>query len=82
MMPGKLFRSLPGIPARQMIMLVRLYQAALSPLLGGQCRYQPTCSDYFIEAVRRHGAALGLVLGAWRILRCHPFSKGGYDPVP
>ena len=72
-------------PARMargaLIGLVRLYQAALSPLLGKQCRYQPTCSQYFIEAVQKRGALVGGLKGLWRILRCHPFAKGGYDPV-
>lgn len=65
-----------------LIALVRVYQATLSHWLGGQCKYLPTCSNYFIEAVRKRGAAVGGLLGIWRILRCHPFSKGGYDPVP
>ena len=65
---------------RGLIFLARLYQGSLSGILGGQCRYVPTCSEYFIEAVGRHGALRGLAKGLWRILRCHPFSKGGYDP--
>jgi putative membrane protein insertion efficiency factor len=63
-------------------MLVKLYQVSLSALLGRQCRFLPTCSHYFIEAVQRHGAGRGGLMGLWRILRCHPFSRGGYDPVP
>ena len=74
-------RRLFRLPAEGMILLVRLYQATLSPLLGGQCRFQPTCSQYFIEAVTRRGAVRGSLMGLWRILRCHPFSRGGYDPV-
>ena len=54
----------------------------LSPLLGGYCRYLPSCSVYAEEAVRRHGAAHGLRLAVGRVLRCHPFRRGGYDPVP
>ena len=54
----------------------------LSPLLGGHCRYLPTCSVYAEEAVRRHGAGRGLRLALARVLRCHPFRPGGYDPVP
>lgn len=65
-----------------LIGMVRVYQATLSPLIGRQCRFQPTCSQYFIEAVRLRGALVGAALGLWRILRCHPFSRGGYDPVP
>lgn len=61
---------------------IRLYQRTISPWLGPHCRFRPTCSNYAIEAIRRHGVLKGLALGTWRILRCHPFSKGGYDPVP
>jgi putative membrane protein insertion efficiency factor len=64
------------------IFIVRVYQATLSPLLSGQCRYHPTCSHYGIEALRVHGAFKGLSLTFSRIVRCNPFSKGGYDPVP
>ena len=62
--------------------LVRGYQVALSPLMGGACRFEPSCSNYMIEALRVHGPAKGVVLGLWRILRCHPFGASGYDPVP
>ena len=75
-------RSLIGLPRGLLILLVRLYQVTLSTLLGGQCRFQPTCSRYCIEAVQRHGALHGGWLALRRILRCHPFSIGGYDPVP
>ena len=64
-----------------MIRLVRLYQAVLSPLIGRQCRFIPTCSEYFIQAVAKHGPLRGAFMGLWRIGRCHPFTKGGYDPV-
>jgi putative membrane protein insertion efficiency factor len=64
------------------IMIIRAYQILLSPLLGANCRYYPSCSQYTIEAVRVHGVARGLWLGARRIVRCHPFHPGGYDPVP
>jgi len=70
----------PGIVARLLILLARLYQAALSPLLGRHCRFVPTCSQYFIEAVRARGALVGSLKGIWRICRCNPFTKGGYDP--
>ena len=69
------------LPARLLIFLARLYQATLSPWLGGQCRFSPTCSRYFIEAVEKHGALRGAAMGLWRVLRCHPFGKGGCDPV-
>ncbi len=59
---------------------VRAYQVVLSPLLGGQCRFQPTCSQYFIEAVRKYGPWKGSWKGLRRIARCHPFGASGYDP--
>lgn len=64
------------------ILPVRAYQKFLSPLLGKNCRFLPTCSAYMIEAIEVHGVARGLLLGIWRILRCNPFGKGGFDPVP
>ncbi len=64
------------------IALVRVYQWTLRPLLGTNCRFHPSCSDYAIEALRTHGAVRGLGLAVWRILRCNPFCQGGADPVP
>jgi putative membrane protein insertion efficiency factor len=64
-----------------LIALVRGYQKGLSPLLGPRCRFYPSCSRYMIEAIRRRGAMRGVLMGAWRILRCNPFNPGGYDPV-
>lgn len=61
---------------------VRLYRAVFSPLIGMNCRYQPTCSAYALEALETHGAVKGGWLAARRILRCHPFGGSGYDPVP
>ena len=63
------------------MLLVRGYQAAVSPLLGPRCRFHPSCSHYMIEALRRKGLFAGLAKGIWRLLRCHPFNPGGYDPV-
>ena len=61
---------------------IRLYQVVISPLLGPRCRFYPSCSSYAFEAVERHGPARGTLLAVRRILRCHPFHPGGYDPVP
>ncbi len=60
---------------------IRLYQRGLSPLLPRSCRYEPTCSQYAIDAIRTFGIARGTVLAVWRVLRCNPFSDGGFDPV-
>ncbi|AXN35728.1 membrane protein insertion efficiency factor YidD [Latilactobacillus curvatus] len=65
-----------------LIGLVRFYQKGISPLLPPSCRYYPTCSSYMIQAIQKHGAILGLIMGIGRIARCHPFVRGGYDPVP
>ena len=65
-----------------LIFPIKLYKKYISPHLGHHCRYWPTCSSYMIQAIEIHGAAKGLVLGTWRILRCNPWSAGGYDPVP
>lgn len=63
------------------IFLIRIYQNTLSPVLGKNCRYIPTCSEYTIEAIKEYGTKKGVLMGIKRILRCHPMSKGGYDPV-
>ena len=66
-----------------MVAMVRFYQQALHGLVGyGSCRFSPTCSEYMVQALGIHGQVRGRGLGLWRILRCNPFSKGGYDPVP
>ena len=67
---------------RFLILGVRAYQVSLGPLLPASCRYYPSCSAYAIEALERYGAARGTWLSVRRILRCHPFHPGGYDPVP
>lgn len=61
--------------------LLRAYKWAISPMLPAACRYVPACSEYALEAVERHGALRGGIKASWRVLRCHPFAKGGYDPV-
>ena len=64
-----------------LIKSIRLYQLILSPLLGSNCRFEPTCSQYFIEAVEMNGVLKGSVMGIKRLLKCHPWHPGGFDPV-
>jgi putative membrane protein insertion efficiency factor len=71
-----------GVLAKLLVLAVHAYRITLGPLLGGACRFTPSCSSYAIEALERHGALHGSVLGVRRILRCHPLCAGGYDPVP
>lgn len=61
---------------------IHFYQQSISPFFPARCKYQPTCSQYAAEAIEKYGLIRGSLLAAWRILRCNPFSKGGYDPVP
>lgn len=68
--------------AKPLIWLVKLYRFAISPWLGGNCRFQPTCSTYAIEALQAYGVLRGSWLAARRIARCHPWGGSGYDPVP
>lgn len=67
---------------RAALWLLRWYKIAVSPLLPPACRYTPTCSEYAMEAIERRGVAVGTLLAVRRVLSCHPFSRGGYDPVP
>jgi hypothetical protein len=67
---------------RSALSAIRFYKKRISPSLPPGCRYQPTCSEYTYEAIERHGVIKGVALGVWRLVRCNPFSKGGYDSVP
>ena len=79
-------RALAQLGSRAAVLLllvsIQAYRLLLSPLLGGCCRYEPSCSAYALEAVTRHGPLRGTWLALRRVLRCHPFRPGGYDPVP
>jgi hypothetical protein len=68
--------------AKLLVLLVGVYRVTLGPVLGGSCRFEPSCSAYAIEALERHGPLRGSGLAARRILRCHPLGPSGYDPVP
>jgi len=82
---GILVQSMSRLADQLTILLLRGYQAVLSPLfaaLGSECRFEPSCSQYMIDAVRSRGAVVGMGLGLWRLLRCNPFNPGGYEPAP
>ena len=72
----------PNLPARALILLVDGYRVLLAPLIGGHCRFWPSCSVYAQEALQKHGAWRGSGLAIARLARCHPFHRGGIDPVP
>ncbi len=65
-----------------LVLLIRFYRYAISPLLGRRCRFYPSCSEYAAEAIQKHGVWKGVKLGSRRLSRCHPWHPGGYDPVP
>ena len=67
--------------SRAAIIAIRIYQRLLSPFLGTNCRYEPSCSAYGVEAIEQHGVLRGVPMTLWRILSCNPFSQGGYDPA-
>lgn len=79
---GASLTTRPSLVARCLLALIRLYQLALSPLLGRVCRFEPSCSRYTARCIELHGAGRGSWLGLRRIARCHPFHPGGYDPPP
>ncbi|MBK1612574.1 membrane protein insertion efficiency factor YidD [Rubrivivax gelatinosus] len=74
--------ELARLPQRLLVLLVRAYRLLLKPWLGNACRFEPSCSQYALDALGRHGAAGGSALTVWRLLRCHPLCNGGCDPVP
>ena len=71
-----------GIATRCLVALVRTYRLLLSPWLGNSCRFEPTCSNFSLQALTKHGAVVGTLLTVGRIARCHPWCAGGHDPVP
>jgi putative membrane protein insertion efficiency factor len=75
-----LLHRITKLPGFMLIAGVRCYQFSIGPLLGNHCRFHPSCSNYFIQAVEKYGAVVGAWKGILRILRCHPFHPGGYDP--
>ena len=75
-------RWLSHLIAKLLVLPIRFYQYAISPLLGPTCRFTPTCSEYAKQAILKHGPIKGLGLAIWRILRCNPWGGSGYDPVP
>jgi putative membrane protein insertion efficiency factor len=75
-----LWATIVGLPSWTLIGLARVYQWTLRPIFGNRCRFTPTCSNYFIQAVQKYGAVRGSFRGVARICRCHPWHPGGYDP--
>jgi uncharacterized protein len=79
--PHSAFARVAAIPRNLVLLLLKLYQRVVSPALPQRCKFEPTCSEYAVQAVRELGVARGALVAAWRIVRCNPFSHGGYDPV-
>ncbi len=75
-----MMRQIAKLPQLLLVAIVRFYQLFISPMLGPHCRFQPTCSEYFLRSVQRRGAVVGTWYGMRRILKCHPWCPGGYDP--
>ncbi|HLV96556.1 MAG TPA: membrane protein insertion efficiency factor YidD [Candidatus Acidoferrales bacterium] len=80
--PAEIRRAAPSFGAWLLLAFLRFYIIFLSPVFGGACKFYPSCSNYAIEAVTKHGAQRGFLLAAKRLLRCRPFTQGGFDPVP
>jgi len=78
----RLLAAIKRLPQRFLLALVQGYRLLLKPWLGNACRFEPTCSAYALQALERHGAAVGAMLSAGRVLRCNPWCDGGCDPVP
>lgn len=79
--PRDLFRAIVLVPRNLVLVLLVAYRAVISPLYGDVCRYYPSCSAYAVGAVQQHGAVVGVLQSAWRVLRCNPWSEGGVDDV-
>ncbi len=79
---GRFIGAIKFIFTKLFCFLIRAYQICISPLLGKNCRFTPTCSAYALEAIQKYGPGKGLFLSIKRILKCNPFHEGGYDPVP
>ncbi len=78
----KVFMLFRTVSVALLVGVVRIYQLTIKTILPPACRFHPSCSHYMIEALKKHGPVKGLLMGVYRILRCHPFSRGGVDPVP
>jgi putative membrane protein insertion efficiency factor len=81
-MLNKILQGIRKAASWPFVMLIRFYQVCISPLKPASCRFSPTCSQYGLQAFRKHGPIKGLILTTWRILRCNPWGGSGYDPVP
>lgn len=79
---GRIEKPTMSIAARVLVCLIHAYQRTLAHFIGGRCRFHPSCSEYGLEAIKRHGAVKGTFLGARRLARCHPLGGKGHDPVP
>jgi len=79
---SRIAAAISALTIALIVVVIRSYQVVISPLLGPMCRFAPSCSEYFIDATRRHGAIRGSWLGLRRFVRCHPLHPGGLDPVP